>query len=345
MNFKLTGLAPVAMLSCVGSAQMHYHLYNINSTPELESYYSTSLNNNGEVVGFAYEPGTNGEERGFFWSRSSGPTNLGASSRGTLGQLHINDNGLIIRHVGYLSGGEIERYDGSQAWSGIGFARPTTSFEIAFGLNNNDELVGVAYQDFGGYEPITWNPTNGFTIYPYPSWSTGEVFATAINDSGMIGGYSTSDEAVFVYVPGTGYILVRNGPGRVSAINNSGVALVGDSTWSQETGLVKHGLDQAVDLNDAGQIIGYKSGRPVLLDPTDGITYLDTMIDSYQVNLGYTFEQVLAINNNGQILGSGSKGQFLASYEPVPEPATLMIGAVGILGLLNRRRKRPTAGG
>ena len=98
------------------------------------------------------------------------------------------------------------------------------------------------------------------------------------------------------------------------------------------------GLGEAFGINASGQVVGWKDGHAFLWE--DGAAYdLNGLIAS---DSGWTLTSAEGINDVGQIVGWGSHdGQTHAFLlTPIPEPGTLALVALGVVGLLMRRRTR-----
>ena len=114
-----------------------------------------------------------------------------------------------------------------------------------------------------------------------------------------------------------------------------------------DLGTLAGGLQSyANSINNNGQIVGYSctSGRSVphaFLNEA-GIMYdINTMIPP---GSGWTIDDAYAINDNGWIAATGTNPNVNAGAEqallltPTPEPASLAILGLGVVGLLGKRR-------
>lgn len=147
-----------------------------------------------------------------------------------------------------------------------------------------------------------------------------ESAATAINNSGQIVGFS--------------YGLLVGPNGRESAFLYSAGSVTDLGTLG--------GNCAAYDINDPGLIVGLCGfpGRAFL--------YFDgSMIDLNTVvthGAGWNLQNANAINNNGQIVGSGifngqQRAFLLTPVGNVPEPSTFMLAGLGLASavFLSRR--------
>jgi probable HAF family extracellular repeat protein len=137
--------------------------------------------------------------------------------------------------------------------------------------------------------------------------------ATAINDNGQAVGFSYT----------TGNAEVH--------------AFIYDSRGMVDIGTLSGNQSYAYDINSTGQIVGNSNGRAFLY--SNGTMYdLNDLIDS---NWGWMLEDAGAINDAGQIavVGSMNGRNHVLLLNPIPEPGTLVLLALGIVGVGLRRRK------
>ena len=128
-------------------------------------------------------------------------------------------------------------------------------------------------------------------------------------------------------------------------------ALRDSETGTQDLGTLGGDFSVGNGINEPGRVTGWSTtadgfGGAFLWDPVAGMLNLNDLIAP---GSGWILGQGLAINDVGQITGSGTIGgethAFLltpGTLAAVPEPGTLALvgtGAIG-LGLLRRRRCR-----
>jgi probable HAF family extracellular repeat protein len=106
------------------------------------------------------------------------------------------------------------------------------------------------------------------------------------------------------------------------------------------------GFSRAYDLNNNGQVVGEAtSGASWHAILFDGQTIID-LNSLISQNSGWTLNHASGINDRGEITGWGTDSlgrteAFLLT--PIPEPATVLLLAVGTIALLVRRRRNSAA--
>jgi probable HAF family extracellular repeat protein len=148
-------------------------------------------------------------------------------------------------------------------------------------------------------------------------------YAQALNNAGQVIGssYLSGGEHAFLYSSGTGMVDLTLG---------------GSNSYAQA-------------LNDAGQVIGYSytsgnAAQHAFLYSDGAMTDLTSLLSS---GFGWQLNQVLGLNNQGRITGTGYfDGQlhaFQLSPEQInavtPEPTSLALLGIGGAGMLLARRR------
>jgi probable HAF family extracellular repeat protein len=276
------------------------------------------INNNGQIVGFSYVSATN--THGFLYSGGVmtdmvDPTGLGSNNAIARA---INDAGQIV-------GESFTRLGSIQAFRyKDGVYRLLITQVIAsrgYGINASGQGVGDFLLSGSGTRAFVANGDPGTDLGAFFGAGTTSV-ANGINASGQVVGYflvgiSGDPLRAFLYSGGSMTILGSLSPG---------------------------GSSSASSINDAGDVVGGSAGRGFLF--SDGV--MTDLNDLLPAGSGWTLAGATAINNVGQIVGTGvnPSGQIHAYLlspvpVPVPEPSSLLLigmGSVGALGLARRRR-------
>jgi probable HAF family extracellular repeat protein len=335
-------------------------LYTITNLGSVKAF---GLNNAGEVVGDENVTGTLDQVSGYkpFVYQSYGPaagtmTDLTNVFGGATLLQSINDSGQI---VGFTLTGPIRGLELSGGQATPTLQASATSIVTATAINNAGAVIGE--DGANGYISQNGHVT---TLVGLDS-------PRAISSTGLVVG-TGADEKAFVYQNGQTTYIAGNGS-VAQGVNASGQVVgsyspVGASFGSPHAFLYQNGrftdlgtlggsASVALAINSQGQIIGsssLSSSQPNLshafLDQNGTMTDLTTLISP---SSGWTLNSAIAINDKGQILGSGigPDGQtdtFLltpASEPPpvapqVPEPTTLAFFGLVAAGAALRRAWR-----
>ncbi len=187
--------------------------------------------------------------------------------------------------------------------SHAGYSFLDLGFDSPLGINNVGQVVGSRYG-----APVLWD---GGVVTELPTLGGVGGTANAINDSGVIVGYSqTADNQGHATLWQNG-IATDLGNGNAWAINNNGVILGSTELLTtfpgyhaindqgQRVGGGYAGLGSfAYDINDAGEVVGFSD----IFQAT--YWFGGTTVD---LSLGGSFDQSWAsgINDKGQIVGAG----------------------------------------
>ncbi len=337
-------LAAVVVLpaACAGAAPCRYNLTDLGTLPGYERSRAWSINNNGQVIGYAESDGPP-----YDWMKAVLFDVTGDGNNIDLGTLDgensyahsINIKGQIV--------GAADSNDFRFNWhatifdaNGEGNNNTLANVSWALSINDNGQIVGGAVSSFGYWQAILFdlNDTNNNT-----ELGTVDGFnhsnAYAINNRGQIVGYVLNDihindfRATLFDPSGQGNnIDLGTLGGQYSAaisINDNG-QIVGcaDTTTAQShatlfdpngTGnnidlgtIAGFSRAAAISINNGGRIVGKASNYPfysdslaVLFDPTGGGNNIE-LNGLINPELGWSLDEARCINDNGQIVGAGT---------------------------------------
>jgi len=349
------------------------------------SSYAYDINNSGQVVGASSLSGKS-EINAFI----TGPNGIGMTALETLGGRHtfaygINDSGQVMGSLvlndnlthSFITGPNGVGMTDIGALRGYFHEDTGEYLEMNYAQDINESGQVVGYD--GGYLgsiPVSHQAfMTGANGVGMTGLNVGEAFA--INDSGQIVGSTTLSgwlgSRAFITGPdGVGLTIIEGLGGTSSwanGINNSGQVVATSYTPGKSdmhafvTGPNGVGITDlgtlggntaSVDINESGQIIGWSQitdGSYHAFLYSDG-EMLDLSLLPAILNAGWTNLNVTAINDLGQIVGSGNlhgaQQAFLLSPFlipefpiPVPEPQTyaMLLAGLGLLGFMVQRRK------
>jgi probable HAF family extracellular repeat protein len=170
------------------------------------------------------------------------------------------------------------------------------AYSYAQGINNVGQVVG--YSDGLGpssdYMPFLWS--NG-TMTQLSQPGNGGL-ALAINDSGLVVGFSIAAASAAYWSNGTQY-LFPNTYCSAHDVNNSGQIVAGAFLWDNGTAIPLNPFVDAVAINDASQVVGITSDERAALWSNGNVTDIGPALYSGSVS------QIFDINNAGQVVGAG----------------------------------------
>jgi probable HAF family extracellular repeat protein len=279
----------------------------LSSIPGATAGFAWNIDGGGDVVGNAT---VGGVTRAFYLPGGAGTATvlpvLGTGGMNYTSARAVNSTGLV---VGTSSSDDATGSYHAFAWTASGGmvdlggfpggvpggASPYT-LSSALGLNANGQIVGVAYQANGSYDPAMWT-YNGATwtitnLNPTHSVCHGGCNAWAVNDSGDAVGYGF---AVGGIMPTTSAVLFQH--------DGTVVVLPGLGALAPN--------DHARGINDNGVIVGdaatASSGiHAFVYDSAGGEQDLNNLIVADGSATGWTLKYATGITNSGYISGFGS---------------------------------------
>lgn len=241
------------------------------------------------------------------WSRAFGINSSGkvVGRAGT-----TSDPTSELRHAFLYRGGEMQDLG---TLGGMGYYDKSE----AFGINDNEQVVGWAYIASGSYGYYHAFLYSGGAMQDLGTLGGGQSQAFGINDRGHVVGYSynaSGDFHAFLYSDGTMQDLGTLGEdSQAYSINTNGQVVGWSDTGSglgswhaflysggtmQDLGTLGGAESRAFGINNIGQVAGWSNtstGKHAFLYSDGSMQDLGT--------LGGTWSEAWDINDNGQIVG------------------------------------------
>ena len=305
---------------------VHALLFNKNGISNLTPNQGAAfgINSSGAIVGTEY---AQGQTYATVWQDGSKEHVAGAGSYATA----INENGDV---AGMLTLNNQGRAFVTQNGQVSILANPQGSqWSSAYAINNSGEAAGDAMVG-SGFEAVAWSPQGNPTALGGLGGQSS--YAMGLNDEGEVVGHAQVS---------TGYM---------HAFLWNGLAM-------QDLGTLGGFSSYAYGINDEDQTVGYSTlsdgANHAFLHPGGVLIDLNSLIDH---SSGWTLDAAFAVNDAGQIVGTGTlngiEHAFLLDPAPVvsftqqsnevlsdasatPEPGTwlLMLGGLTMIVLLKPR--------
>lgn len=331
--------------SIAGVYASNYVVQEIYTVSGYAGILGTSINNNGQIVGPMEKSAS--DSRGIYsWQKTTGIIDLTVLGRFDHGGI-INDNGYIVG-LGSGANGDSESIvlrnpDGTLS-NITGLAG--SSHDYACAINNNNQIVGVS-----GDNLVLLNSDKA--LYILDELGGMYLNGVAINNSGQIvwSCYNqiTKCNCSYIWDPidktakqfSNNFITADiNDAGLVLGNTSDGLTAIYDSNCDLliYQSISGSPITNAVSINNLGQAIGKIDDRYIQWDQSGNVNILPYPSD-------WIYSYITDLNDHGQIVGiaqTESTPIFIALWQPIPEPSSLLALSFGLLpmGLIIVRRKR-----
>ncbi len=300
------------------------------------------INDSAQIVGYSIT--SSGQRRAFIWTPYQGMEYIDALGDTSNLAHSINDYGEV---VGYFvsDSGQRKAFIWDETTGFQDLNTESDSFSEAYDINNLGQVVGFAVSSDGHRKAFVWDRKNGMEYIKNKNEI--ESIAYSINNSGEVVGYSLSSDFIlkaFVWKSDKG---IQELPGFLgSDINMSGqvvgfYAVPEDNNraflWNgskefQDLNTISGNVNlqffdsEANSINNSGLIVGY-SDRIIEADRElwsrkafiwDSVNQMQDLNDLIYPADNWILREAQAINNHGQIVGWGNKGESRHAFLLTP---------------------------
>lgn len=311
------------------------------------------INGNGQVVGLTGDGAT-------LWNNDSShtPTVLLGPPRG--GALGINNSGQVVgsTSINFSTRATVWGNDNNHTPLQLG----TLGYEsYGSGINDAGQVVGYSYLNNGPHHAVLWDASG---IHDLGTLGGHDSSARGINNIGQVVGTSylsnNLSTRAFIWDNVTGIrdlgTLSGGNFSQGNAISNSGQvagfsniansaihATFWDSSGIHDLGTLGGASSSwAWGMNNLDQVVGASDGVDTQAVMWQNGVALDLNSLAGAQGLGWFLNSANAINDSGQIVGTGRINGQSHTYllTPVPVPAAAWLLGSGLLGLIGVTRRK-----
>ncbi len=300
------------------------------------------ISDSGQIVGYSIT--SSGQRRAFIWTPNQGMEDIDILSNTSTCAYSINDYGEV---VGYFLSDNGQRkafiWDDTKGFKNIN--TEGNNFSEAYSINNFGQVVGYAISSDGHRKAFVWHSENGMEYIN--NGSEIESIAYSINNSSEVVGYYLSSDFIlkaFVWKSDKG---IQELPGFLGSDINMSGQVVGfysvaqdnnraflwdGSSKFQDLSTISGNLNlqffdsEANSINNSGLIVGYSDS---IIDPEqelwgrkafiwDSVNQMQDLNDLTDTADDWILREAGAINNHGQIVGWGNKGESRHAFLLTP---------------------------
>lgn len=350
-NFKLKTfvILSLATVACAAQAAGTYNVVDLGAVAGHDSSNGLDINESGNAAGYSFLAPSS-STRAFLWQSGPGAQALGNPAAASNKAFGLNDLNDCVGSMN-VGGNDIAHYwkSGSPV---LNLGTLGGLFSSANAINNSQVITGTAYLMNTTSQAYRW--TQGTGMVGIGTMGGASSSGVDINDNGYITGSSqvvgNATRHAFRWHSSTGFTDIGLlGTGNFATglgINDAGfVCGYGNTTangstysgffWTPALGKVSIGSlypngdydTRAFGVNSYSQVVGWSwltqngtSSHAFIWTQQEGMDDLNSLIPA---NSGWLLSRAAAINDNGEIVGTGTFNGKARAFKLVPATCTI----------------------